>query len=138
MNAAIRWLRTESSRAWTIQRLALAAVILPFGAQSGISVDAPMPVLIVAATCALLLAAGFLSRLAAAGASAIFLAALLAGDALALPLLGLAVSIALVARGGGAISLDYAIVEHFTTLPLEQEITTDGLIVGRRVGEYDT
>lgn len=137
MNAAIRWLRTEGSRAWTIQRLALAAVILPFGAQSGISVDAPVPVMIVATTCALLLAAGFVTRLAAAGASAIFLAGLMAGDALALPFLGLAISVSLVARGGGAISIDRAIVLHFTTLPLVQEITTDGLIVGRRTG-FDT
>lgn len=120
---------------WTMQRLALAAVALPFGLQSGIPAEASMPVVVVATLCAVLLALGLLTRLGAAGASAVFFAALLAGG-LALPLMGLALSIALVARGGGALSLDHAIVHQFTTLPLEQEMTTDGLIVGRRVGEY--
>ena len=120
---------------WTMQRLALAAVTLPFGLQSGIPAEASVPVVVVATLCAVLLALGLLTRLGAAGASAVFFAALLAGG-LAFPLMGLALSIALVARGGGALSFDHAIVRQYNALPLEQEMTTDGLIVGRRVGEF--
>src|SRR5690606_36927449 len=55
MDIVPSWLRTESSPVWTVQRLALAAVVLPFGLQSGAIATAPMTAFVAATVCALLL-----------------------------------------------------------------------------------
>lgn len=138
MNVVAPWLRTDGSRVWTLHRWALAAVVLPIGMQSGMPGAAPMTVLVVATLCAALLAMGFATRVAALAVISVLLAGFLGGEVLAVPVLGLALSVGLMVRGGGAFSLDRAIVRQWTSLPLEQEITSDGLIVGRRVGEYGT
>lgn len=138
MDIVPSWLRTESSPVWTVQRLALAAVVLPFGLQSGAIATAPMTAFVAATVCALLLVLGLGTRIAAVGVAALVVVSLVAGQSPALGILALALSFGLVARGGGAGSFDDVIVRQLETLPLEQEMTADGGIVGRRVGEYGT
>jgi hypothetical protein len=136
MNVVAPWLRTDGSSVWTLHRWVLAAVVLPIGMQSGMPGEAPMSMLVVATVCAGLLAMGLATRVAALGVVSVLLAGFVGGEAVPVPLLGFALGLGLMARGGGAFSIDRAIVRQWSSLPLEQEITSDGLIVGRRVGEY--
>lgn len=158
MNALIRLLRTDGSRTSAAQRLILAGVIFPSGAQSlfgwfgglglqatvtvlGAQIGMPRVVAVLLILCAALgpisIALGLFTRLGAIAVSVLLLF-LLPTVYASLAILGLALSVPLVVRGAGAVSIDRMIVRQWTTLPLYQETTSNGHEVGRHVGQYET